>query len=117
MPFIVKAEDLGDLDIEAVFGLKDAEGVFDFYNNEEYEKEEEAFFENSEILVRISDFFGWDDMIRLKDGGVMFTDRNCGFHTITDGPVDRDSFLRKFKEHMDLRNIPVVEKDVIGPLD
>ena len=40
MPYIVKAEDLGDLDIEAVFGLKDAEGVFDFYNNEEYEKEE-----------------------------------------------------------------------------
>lgn len=110
MPFIVTAIDL-DESMEPRFGLNMID-IEDSYNYDD-----DAFFEGSKILVRLSDFFGWDDIIQLRDGGLFLTDRNCGYHSITTGPVDRADFLRKFKEYLDEKGAEYTEKDVILPND
>lgn len=46
-------------------------------------------------LLRIEDKFGWDDMILLPDGNILWEDRNSGLANLTTTPpADVDEFLK-----------------------
>ena len=68
-----------------------------------FDKEDEDFnndlLEKGKQLVKVSDDFGWDYLIHLKDGRMVFPDRNSGIAYLTEKPVKNvNSFVIKFKK-------------------
>lgn len=47
------------------------------------------------ILLRVEDSFGWDDVILLPDGNILWDDRNTGVPILTESPPsDPDEFIK-----------------------
>jgi len=87
-------DDIADYDWDAIENLFGGQlEIGGDISEEDYEK----LLEGSEALVQVEDFFGWDFVRKLKDGRIIYEDRNAGIPQITESPVeDVQKFVKKF---------------------
>ena len=79
----------GDEDWEKIHSLFGVE-------NEEFNQE---LLVTGKKLVKVSDDFGWDYLILLKDNRIALPDRNSGVTYVTSKPVKNvDNFIEKFEK-------------------
>ena len=63
------------------------------------EHEEWLDYEDKQVLIRVEDDYGWDDLVDLGNGDVLFTDRNSGVHSLAKGVTNLEEFVEKFKSY------------------
>lgn len=63
------------------------------------EIEKRIDYDDEQVLLRVEDDYGWDDLVDLGNGDVLFTDRNSGVHSLAAGVTDVNQFVEKFKSY------------------
>ena len=88
-----------DEDVEEIFltGNENWDEISSLFGIEDEEFNQKKL-ENGKQLLKISDDFGWDYLILLKNRKIAFPDRNSGVTYVTEKPIKNvDEFVTKFK--------------------
>lgn len=94
--------------------IKDLEeGRYDDVGEEDGETfHDPGVVKGAERVIVIEDFFGWDFVLRMPDGHLVLTDRNCGGHMISETSYSEEelrakieTLMRDFPHHFNNANV------------